>query len=493
MVGNYGTRGKQVMNTPKDNGKQTTTKMSLRVGIIQNGKLVEERWFRKATAVTIGTSQKNTFVVEEAKIPERFPLFKPVGSGFSMQIAEGMPGHIVHQGRRMPLTQADRFGTKVGSFEVKLGTSPFMSNSGLRRAVYELPLDEHTRGKVQCGDLTILFQFATPPPAPAQAVLPKWMKGSWRQGVDWAYASIITLSFVAHSLGVYWLKQIGPLQKVQQAAIIQPCFRGTCKQQELIIIPKTTPAPKTKEQKRKEKAEKSKKETDAQRKKNRQRRRARARKRMAKSQSNKRSYRDIGILKFLAHKGKQSGTVKDLIKNEQFDTMNAHLKKLNGVASNKQDGNLLQGTRKEIDGGNSPLKLDGTPVDLKPSKGPLIKQTKRKEAKIAHKIFMTTELPDVSNTTLDAKSVKSLIERHYGRIKYCYERALKSNNRLSGKISFEVTLNKQGKITNIRIVEDQLRSRKVSRCIIRRLRSIRFPKPKADDSSIELPFVFIRS
>ena len=47
----------------------------LRIGIIQNGKIVEERLVRKRENVTIGQSTKNTFVVPASNaLPRTFSI-----------------------------------------------------------------------------------------------------------------------------------------------------------------------------------------------------------------------------------------------------------------------------------------------------------------------------------------------------------------------------------------------------------------------------------
>ena len=67
---------------------------------------------------------------------------------------------------------------------------------------------------------------------------------------------------------------------------------------------------------------------------------------------------------------------------------------------------------------------------------------------------------------------------------------MKRETHLQGKITLELTINAKGRASQFRVVEDQLRSRKVVRCVIRRLRSFRFPKPKGGDATVELPFLF---
>ena len=52
----------------------------LRIGIIQGGRIVEERLVRKRENITIGQSAKNMFVVPSEALPRNWLLFEASGS-----------------------------------------------------------------------------------------------------------------------------------------------------------------------------------------------------------------------------------------------------------------------------------------------------------------------------------------------------------------------------------------------------------------------------
>ena len=66
---------------------------------------------------------------------------------------------------------------------------------------------------------------------------------------------------------------------------------------------------------------------------------------------------------------------------------------------------------------------------------------------------------------LDKKSAADIIVRKIGGFRRCYERALKSDADLRGKIIFEISIGDQGQVVNVRFVEDTLRTKEVTECI----------------------------
>ena len=60
-------------------------KKILRIGLIQNGKIVEERLLRRRESVTIGQSPRNTFVVTMVEgLPRSYNLFELKGDTYHL-------------------------------------------------------------------------------------------------------------------------------------------------------------------------------------------------------------------------------------------------------------------------------------------------------------------------------------------------------------------------------------------------------------------------
>ncbi len=67
---------------------------ALRVGVIQGGKIVEERLMPARQTVTIGTSEKNTIVAPQSGLPESFTVFTYEGDRATLHFEEGMDGKV---------------------------------------------------------------------------------------------------------------------------------------------------------------------------------------------------------------------------------------------------------------------------------------------------------------------------------------------------------------------------------------------------------------
>jgi hypothetical protein len=132
---------------------------SLRVGIVLSGQLVEERFFRAGTPITLGQSTKCDLSV-------------PV---------EGLP-------REHVLFTADRTFVPPPGAEV---------------------VGDAKRGKLTVGDVTILFQHVVTPVAPRMA-LPAGLQQSLLERIDRRLALVVGASLVAHIAiaGYAWMNDI---------------------------------------------------------------------------------------------------------------------------------------------------------------------------------------------------------------------------------------------------------------------------------------------
>src|SRR5215472_17230366 len=151
----------------------------LRIGIIQGGRIVEERLVRKRENITVGQSAKNMFVVLSDALPRNWLLFEASGNQYVAHFSDGMDARIAVGNEIISLSQLKQTG-KIQ----KKGAS------------WPLPLDERSRGKISLADMTILFQFVTPPPPQPRPQLPASVRGSALTGVDWFFTTIAAISFL---------------------------------------------------------------------------------------------------------------------------------------------------------------------------------------------------------------------------------------------------------------------------------------------------------
>src|ERR1700684_49404 len=73
--------------------QQATGPKVLRIGLVASGRILEERIVKQRTSVTVGPSEKSTFVVQ-ANLPPQFKLFELIGSDYYLNFLDGMTGRI---------------------------------------------------------------------------------------------------------------------------------------------------------------------------------------------------------------------------------------------------------------------------------------------------------------------------------------------------------------------------------------------------------------
>src|SRR3954452_19092550 len=130
----------------------------LRIGLVQGGKVIEERVIKQRTHVTIGPSEKSMFVVPSQNVPPNFRLFELVGSDYHLNFLDGMSGRVALQ-------------TGISDLAALRGQAKKTAQGS-----YQIKLSEEARGKVVIGETTFLFQFVAPPPVQPKPQLPVSVK-----------------------------------------------------------------------------------------------------------------------------------------------------------------------------------------------------------------------------------------------------------------------------------------------------------------------------
>ncbi len=142
----------------------------LRIGVVREGRVVEERIVKQRSTITVGASESATFVIRAA-VPPSFPLFERVGNDYHLNLLDGMKGRLA----------------------LATGITELRGVSGTK-----MLLTEESRGKVVVGDTTFLFQFVAPPPPQAKPQLPLAVKGSLAGNHDWTLTFVAAFSFLLH-------------------------------------------------------------------------------------------------------------------------------------------------------------------------------------------------------------------------------------------------------------------------------------------------------
>ena len=166
----------------------------LRIGLIQGGRVVEERIIKQRTSVTVGASEKNMFVIPSGDLPQNFRLFELVGADYCLNFTDAMKGRLA-----LPTGLSD------------LSMLKGQARSSAPNA-YQIPLTEDSRGKIVIGDTTFLFQFVAPPPIQPRPQLPVSVtRGA--AAVDWPTTVIAAFSFLVHfcAIGAIYSDWLDPV------------------------------------------------------------------------------------------------------------------------------------------------------------------------------------------------------------------------------------------------------------------------------------------
>jgi TonB family protein len=91
---------------------------------------------------------------------------------------------------------------------------------------------------------------------------------------------------------------------------------------------------------------------------------------------------------------------------------------------------------------------------------------------------------------LSKEEIMRVINANIGQIQYCYEKALRTQPGLSGRVVLEWTVNTSGKVTVVKVAQSSLASNDATRCMMDKLRGWKFPQPKGGNVTIVFPFVF---
>jgi hypothetical protein len=143
----------------------------LRVGVVQDGRVVDDRIFKDRAVVTVGANEQATLVVGGVGLTSPVKLFEKTGDGYLLHVLSGMTGRV--------------------AFETGVREVATLARGPVR-------LTEAARGRVSLGDTTLLFQFVAPPIPASRPQLPLAIKSGLASQIDWSLTIIAAFSFLAH-------------------------------------------------------------------------------------------------------------------------------------------------------------------------------------------------------------------------------------------------------------------------------------------------------
>jgi TonB family protein len=87
--------------------------------------------------------------------------------------------------------------------------------------------------------------------------------------------------------------------------------------------------------------------------------------------------------------------------------------------------------------------------------------------------------------------LQAAISGRAGAARPCYERALRVNSALQGKLMVNVRIDPQGNVCGSSIAQDQIHSAEVTNCVLGMFRSAKFPPPTGGCAEVNVPLSFV--
>jgi TonB family protein len=447
----------------------------LRIGVIQAGKIVEERLIRQRNDVTIGASPRNTIVVPASSLPKSFTLFQMHQGKYTLKFSESMDGRVSVGNQVLSLDQV-----RQQKLAATKGTG-----------VLELGLTEASRGKVLLGEVTLLFQFVTPPPIQPRPQLPPSVRGGFFTNMDWVLASSFVTLLVIHFGFLLYMRTLDFQRKIEPDVVPDRFaeYIPEVKKPDVLDMSKLAKVG----EKAAEKAEKAEgpkkgggkgkagpaKPCDAAC----QEAKAAARRARLAEQVSK-----MGVLKLLGTTGKGSGATANLLGSGDPGTeTDKAFAGVGGLTVAGRGGGRGGGLRGKGGGGTG----RGVGIGDLGGRvgGPGEVGTGGAVQERVPKAIVKPSRAEIDGT-MNTDAVARTIRLGMPAITTCYQRALKRNPKLTGKITVRLSINTMGAVTRVSIEGDSIGDPQVTSCIQGYAQRWRFPPPEGGTAEVSVPFVF---
>jgi hypothetical protein len=443
-------------------GQSRDSKKVLRIGIILDGKIVQERLIKAGTSVSVGESARNTFVFPKTHLPSaEFDLFTSRGGKYYLQLTQAMRGKISTRGSVQPLD--------------KVRQDPTLAKHEGNLLV---PLSSDSRGKIGVDGVTVLFQFVAPPPARTTTAI---------RGMDFRPRMMddddpVFLGFLAiwSALAIVFLVYVINTEPPEYSLEELP-DRFT-----KIIIKKKKKEVKEVKAEKEEKIDEKAKTPDKEEKVEKakvEKKPDKPKDEVAEAKKKEQLKKDVLkksklLIRIIGTTGQSSGGVLQNVwtGDEGLGDLDSALSRSSGVTTDASEalrtGSGGKGEAADIGdiggvgGGNAEL-----------GSGPAVQ--------LEAQIDMGEGESDMLSG--DASSVKKTVRRYAGQLKYCYEQRLKANPDLEGRVSLTWTV-EGGTVIDVYVGANNTGDSTLADCMARKVKRWKFP---ADvEGEITWPFVF---
>lgn len=453
----------------------------LRIGIIQGDKMVEERVVRKRETVTVGPSEKNTFVVPS--MSANFELFQLVGADYILNFTPDMKGRVGLSGVVKSLEQ--------------LRTTGAARNAG---NYFQVKLNDTSRGRVTIGETTLLFQFIDPPPVQPKPQLPAAVRGGFVAGIDWLFTAFVMFSFMSHFGLIIFLENADwPMQPniaTIPDRVAELIFEEPEPPAEPVEETPTEEAP-TEEAVAEEEAAPAERPSERTDTPSSNEGPSTPTERQAQANDDARMAVENAVANvdqlLLGALGSGPSAFNDVLAGGAVTGSAADIMaEASGVAlaSSSAGGQL----RDRSGGGRAGSAAAG----LGDLRGGQASTTQRSEGQAVTetaprgRFRPPADIEDESGSgDFDSSVVVRMITTRRSAIQACYERELRQQPTLQGRVAVSLTIQESGSVTNVRATENSTGSDAVASCVVRVVQGFRFnPGPEGGSVTYSFPFVF---
>jgi hypothetical protein len=442
----------------------------LRIGVLQGGKIIQERRIDIKETVTVGDNPKATFQLTVPKLPKKFPVFLWKGDGYHLQFVESMSG-------------------KVALDNEVLGLDELRKKGKARRKgdVWSYPLQEQNRGKITIEGYTLLFQFVPAPPEPLHPAIQTDFRAKLLEEDDPVFLAFLGLFSVLATIFVVYVRSVEPVEIVDLASLPQRLVEIAIPK-ELLDKKEQGAAEKAATEDKKEdpkKREEVASEDKTPRKQLTAEEKAAAeivRKQRLEAEVLQKSL----LLKMIGTRGEgRSGDkAQDLF--TETDGVGQNLDAALKVVSGAEVGTasslaIKQGL------GEGTGRGDASIGDLAKADGGTSKLGSGPGTKVRTKVV--TEGADISGEG-DPGKVKGIVNGNIGQIQACYEAQLKADPTLKGRVEVQWNI-VNGRVTSAKVFANSTGNAALANCIVDRVRRWTFPKEIEMD--VLYPFVLSSS
>ena len=96
-----------------------------------------------------------------------------------------------------------------------------------------------------------------------------------------------------------------------------------------------------------------------------------------------------------------------------------------------------------------------------------------------------------TQTATNKEAIRRVVKRHIGEIKFCYEKELQAQPKLTGRVVVNFVVAGDGGVASAKVKSSDLKSSPVEKCVAEAIKKWNFPAP--DDGGIQVvnyPFMF---